>query len=79
MLVSFIRSRSSSLIFIFKDQASADDPNEISFVKGEILDVLDKSGKWWQARKSDGSTGSKFSLNQFLTALFTCLLSRTIE
>jgi len=37
--------------------ASADDPNEISFSKGEILDIVDKQGKWWQARKVDGTVG----------------------
>ncbi|KAH0838114.1 hypothetical protein J3R83DRAFT_6360 [Lanmaoa asiatica] len=37
--------------------ASPDDPNEISFIKGEILDILDKQGKWWQARKTDGMVG----------------------
>ncbi|KAI0053409.1 hypothetical protein FA95DRAFT_1601053 [Auriscalpium vulgare] len=37
--------------------ASADDPNEISFSKGELLDIVDKQGKWWQARKADGSVG----------------------
>ncbi|KAF8628271.1 hypothetical protein AX15_004039 [Amanita polypyramis BW_CC] len=37
--------------------ASADDPNEISFVKGEVLDIIDKQGKWWQAKKADGKTG----------------------
>ncbi|KAJ7455924.1 hypothetical protein B0H11DRAFT_1965528 [Mycena galericulata] len=37
--------------------ASVDDPNEISFSKGEILDIVDKQGKWWQARKSDGAVG----------------------
>jgi len=42
---------------LYAYQASPDDPNEISFVKGEILDILDKSGKWWQARKSDGAVG----------------------
>jgi len=42
---------------LYAYQASPDDPNEISFVKGEVLDILDKSGKWWQARKSDGATG----------------------
>ncbi|KAJ3830346.1 hypothetical protein F5880DRAFT_1516040 [Lentinula raphanica] len=36
---------------------SPDDPNEISFTKGEILDIMDKQGKWWQARKSDGTVG----------------------
>jgi hypothetical protein len=56
------------------DQASPDDPNEISFVKGEILDILDKSGKWWQARKSDGAVGSKYpfnSKNPLLTTRFS--------
>ncbi|KIJ54312.1 hypothetical protein M422DRAFT_25236 [Sphaerobolus stellatus SS14] len=37
--------------------ASADDPNEISFNKGEVLDILDKTGKWWQAKRADGTTG----------------------
>lgn len=37
--------------------ASPDDPNEISFTKGEILDIVDKQGKWWQAKKSDGTIG----------------------
>ncbi|KAH9858237.1 hypothetical protein C2E23DRAFT_718337 [Lenzites betulinus] len=37
--------------------ASAEDPNEISFSKGDILEILDKNGKWWQARKADGSIG----------------------
>jgi len=36
---------------------SADDPNEISFSKGETLEILDKQGKWWQAKKSDGTVG----------------------
>lgn len=37
--------------------ASPDDPNEISFSKGEILTITDSNGKWWQATKWDGSTG----------------------
>jgi len=37
--------------------ASPDDPNEISFSKGEIMEIIDKNGKWWQARKEDGTLG----------------------
>jgi len=37
--------------------ASSDDPNEISFTKGEVLDIVDKQGKWWQAKKADGTIG----------------------
>jgi len=39
------------------DTASLDDPNEISFAKGDLLDISDTMGKWWQARKADGTTG----------------------
>lgn len=42
---------------LYNYTASADDPNELSFNKGEILDIVDNSGKWWQAKKSDGTTG----------------------
>jgi SHO1 osmosensor len=35
-----------------------DDPNEISFSKGEILDITDNRSMWWQARKEDGTWGS---------------------
>jgi len=41
------------------DTANPDDPHEISFNKGDPLDILDKNGKWWQARKADGTVGSK--------------------
>ncbi|ORY82420.1 hypothetical protein BCR35DRAFT_303843 [Leucosporidium creatinivorum] len=42
---------------LYSYSASPDDPNEISFAKGEILDIVDNSGKWWQARKADGTRG----------------------
>ncbi|KAF7373316.1 Kinase-like protein [Mycena sanguinolenta] len=37
--------------------ASADDPNELSFSEGEILDIEDAHGKWWRAKRADGSRG----------------------
>ncbi|THH08473.1 hypothetical protein EW145_g2676, partial [Phellinidium pouzarii] len=40
---------------LYSYTASPDDPNEISFTKGEVLDIIDKQGKWWQARKEDGT------------------------
>jgi len=49
----------------FADTASPDDPTEISFTKGEVLDITDKQGKWWQARKVDGTMGSKPSFLGF--------------
>lgn len=42
---------------LYAYQANADDPTEISFSKGEVLDIVDNSGKWWQARRSTGETG----------------------
>ncbi|RKO97535.1 hypothetical protein CXG81DRAFT_4136, partial [Caulochytrium protostelioides] len=37
--------------------ASPEDPNELSFTKGEILNISSTQGKWWQARKADGTVG----------------------
>jgi SHO1 osmosensor len=37
--------------------ASPDDPNEISFTKGEVLEIIDTQGKWWHAKKTDGTVG----------------------
>ena len=48
------------LILNFPDTASPDDPNEISFTKNEIMDIVDKQGKWWHARKADGTVGSAY-------------------
>lgn len=51
------------------DTASPDDPNEISFTKGEILDIVDRQGKWWQAKKADGHVGSESLLYSYSLCL----------
>jgi len=38
-------------------QAAPGQPEEVSLTKGEILDVLDDSGDWWEVRKACGSEG----------------------
>jgi SHO1 osmosensor len=42
---------------LYSYTAAADDPNELSFAKGEILDIVDKQGKWWQAKSASGRRG----------------------
>jgi len=43
---------------IYAYEADMKDPNEISFSKGEILEVsADITSKWWTVRKADGTRG----------------------
>ncbi|WFC98285.1 Transmembrane osmosensor [Malassezia yamatoensis] len=42
---------------LYSYKASEDDPTEISFNKGDILEIVDSSGKWWQAYRSNGELG----------------------
>lgn len=52
------RDRHVSNSFILcSDRANPDDPNELSFEKDETLEILDRAGNWWQARKGDGTIG----------------------
>ncbi|KAJ1547805.1 hypothetical protein HK405_004887 [Cladochytrium tenue] len=39
------------------DASNPDDPKEISFEKGAVLDILEKTGRWWLARytNADGT------------------------
>jgi len=51
--------------------ASPDDPNEVSFAKGDMLDVIDGTGKWFQVRAPNGQTGVSPSLYLSSMALMT--------
>lgn len=42
---------------LYSYEANPEDSNELTFVKGEVLDIVDNKGKWWQARKQDGTIG----------------------
>ncbi|KAJ7182216.1 hypothetical protein C8R43DRAFT_1115865 [Mycena crocata] len=48
----FVRARA-----LHAYKGSPDDANELSFAKNEILEIEDQAGKWWEAKKSDGSLG----------------------
>lgn len=37
--------------------ANPDDPNELTFEKGENFKVLDNKGKWWQVQTQAGKVG----------------------
>jgi hypothetical protein len=55
----------------FTDSASLEDPNELSFSKGEILGIINKRAKWWQAETENGIRGS---MSYLLTDSNVCLL-----
>ncbi|KAF9447016.1 hypothetical protein P691DRAFT_803062 [Macrolepiota fuliginosa MF-IS2] len=42
---------------LFDYHASEADPYELSFKKGEVLEVSDRTGKWWEAIRTDGTRG----------------------
>lgn len=45
------------VITLYNYTANPADPNEMSFEKGEFLQVIDNKGKWWTAQKKDGTMG----------------------
>ena len=61
----------TTILMLITDTADPDDPNELSFSKGEILDIFDKGGKWWQGQKVDGTIGS---MSYLLTDSNACML-----
>ncbi|KAF6754932.1 hypothetical protein DFP72DRAFT_355110 [Ephemerocybe angulata] len=44
-------------VAMYNYTAGSDDPSELTFRKGEALEILDRSGKWWEGRRADGTTG----------------------
>lgn len=66
--------------FCRTDTASLDDPNEISFAKGDILDIVNNTGRWWQAKRTDGTIGSELVVTRFahLDELQLIFASRTL-
>jgi hypothetical protein len=57
MTVGSVYTADKGLTMTLPDSAIPDDPNEISFHRGEILEVLERQGVWWQVKKGDGSVG----------------------
>ncbi|KAJ7271489.1 hypothetical protein C8J57DRAFT_1064751 [Mycena rebaudengoi] len=50
-------SESSPVTLKPNHTASPEDPTEMSFKKGDILDIEDRQGKWWEAKRADGTVG----------------------
>lgn len=44
-------------LYILVDRANPNDPNELSFEKDELIEILDRRGNWWQAKKHNGAIG----------------------
>ncbi|KAJ7260879.1 hypothetical protein B0H12DRAFT_362209 [Mycena haematopus] len=43
---------------LYSYTASEDEPDDLSFSKDEILDIVDRQDEWWKAKKADGSVGN---------------------
>ncbi|CAK5274737.1 unnamed protein product [Mycena citricolor] len=52
-----VRARAQFNYFPVRADGDQDDADEIAFTKGEELEILDREGRWWMARKHDGTTG----------------------
>ena len=53
------------------DTASPDDPDDLSFSRGDILHIIDNADIWWRAETEDGTRGS---MSYLLTDSNACSL-----
>ena len=44
-------------VSLYAYTANPEDPNELSFNKGDAFIVMDNKGKWWHVRHEDGRSG----------------------
>jgi hypothetical protein len=67
--------------YLLLDTASPNDSYELAFTKGEVLEILDNSGKWWEAIKADGTKGSEHTSTFKLDTLIdiNTLYSRPLQ
>jgi hypothetical protein len=56
----FLRMSTLISTIIVPDTADPDDPNELSFSKGDIFDIIDKTGNWWQAETEYGTRSMSY-------------------
>jgi len=46
---------------LFDSKALDSNPNEIPLNKSEVMNILDRTGKWWEVHKADGTEGTASS------------------
>ncbi|KAJ3054409.1 Transmembrane osmosensor [Rhizophlyctis rosea] len=61
----------TKVITMFSYDANPDDPQEMSFAKNEVLEILDNRGQWWTARRTaaDGNTTTGLVPRNYVTPI----------